>query len=55
MFTLLLSAFTLGALVSMASTGANKDALTVMAVVLGRFAFVRRITGSFSRSTRCPW
>lgn len=46
LFTALLGMFVLGALVSMADSGPDKDALTVMAAMLGGIAFIRRITGS---------
>ncbi|MFG2485866.1 hypothetical protein ACGFSI_24305 [Streptomyces virginiae] len=45
-FTTLLGAFFLVAWVSMAGSGPDKDALTVMAAMLGGIAFIRRITGS---------
>ncbi|MGW7177873.1 hypothetical protein [Streptomyces xanthophaeus] len=46
LFTVLLGAFVLGALVSMVDRGLDKDALTVMAAMLGGIAFIRRIAGS---------
>ncbi|MEY2232984.1 hypothetical protein [Streptomyces virginiae] len=46
LFTVLLGGFILDAWVSMAGGGPDADALTVMAVMLGGIAFIRRITGS---------
>ncbi|MGE7390880.1 hypothetical protein ACQKM2_35935 [Streptomyces sp. NPDC004126] len=46
LFTVLLGGFVLGAWVSMADSGLDSDALTVMAACLGGIAFIRRITGS---------
>ncbi|MFK0016358.1 hypothetical protein [Streptomyces sp. NPDC091027] len=46
LFTALLGAFFLLAWVSMAGSGLDKDALSVMAAMLGGIAFIRRITGA---------
>ncbi|MFB6581546.1 hypothetical protein ACFCYC_29775 [Streptomyces sp. NPDC056402] len=45
-FTTLLGAFALVAWVSMAGSGPDEDALSVMAATLGGTAFIRRIAGS---------
>lgn len=45
-FTTLPGAFFLLAWVSMAGSGPDKDALSVMAAMLGGVAFIRRITGA---------